>query len=211
MFPDSKIAHSFSLSRTKCNYFLNFSLPPFFKTILLIEVKKSPYFKTIFDESLNKKLQRAQIDILIRFWDEDNKRVDTRYFDSLFLDGTTATDIQEAFMSGIKKHDKNNILQISSDGPNANLTFIELMEENRETEELSPLIDIGTCGLHTVHNSLKAGIKSSRWILGKVMKAMWKLLNQSPARREKYVALAETNLFLLPYCGHRWCENEDCA
>ena len=43
------------------------------------------------------------------------------------------------------------------------------------------------------------------------MKAMWKLLNESPAQREKYVALAETNLFPLPFCGHRWYENEDCA
>ena len=42
-------------------------------------------------------------------------------------------------------------------------------------------MDIGISGLHTVHNSLKAGIKSSRWILGKVMKAVWKLLNESPA------------------------------
>ena len=33
--------------------------------------------------------------------------------------------------------------------------------DGRETEELSPLTDIGTCGLQTVHNSLKAGIKSS--------------------------------------------------
>ena len=85
------------------------------------------------------------------------------------------------------------------------------MVENRETEELSPLTDIGTCRMHTVHNNLKAGIKSFRWIVGKVMKAMWKLLNESLARGEKYVALAETNLFPLPFCGHRWCESEDCA
>ena len=96
MFPDSKIAYSFSLSRIKCNFILNFGLAPFFKTILLIEIKKSPYFTTIFDESLNKKPQRRQMDILIRFWDEDNKKVDIRYFDSLFLDGAAATDIQEA-------------------------------------------------------------------------------------------------------------------
>ena len=83
--------------------------------------------------------------------------------------------------------------------------------ENRETEELSPLTDIGTCGLHPVHNSLNAGIKSSRWNVGKVMKAMWKLLNKYAARREKYVALAEIDLFPLPFCGHRWCKNEDCA
>ena len=113
------------------------------------------------------------------------KKVDSRYFDSSFLDGATATDIQEAFMSGIKELDKNNFLQISSDGSNVNLKYLELMAENRETEELSPLTDIVTCGLHTVHNSLKAGIKSSWWIVGKVMKAMWKLLNESPDRKEK--------------------------
>ena len=99
------------------------------------------------------------MDILFRFWDEDNK-VDIGYFDSSFFDGATATNIQEAFTSGIKEHDKNNFLQIPSDGPNLNLKFLELMAENRETEELSPLTDIGTSGLHTVHNSLKAGIKS---------------------------------------------------
>ena len=72
-------------------------------------------------------------------------------------------------------------------------------------------MDIGTCGLHTVHNSLKEGIESSRWIVGKVKKAIWKLLNESPGWREKYVALAKTNLFSLPFCGHRWCGNEDCS
>ena len=41
-------------------------------------------------------------------------------------------------------------------------------------------MDIGACGLHTVHNSLKEGIESSRWIVGKVKKAIWKLLNESP-------------------------------
>ena len=112
MFLDSKIAHSFSLSRAKCNYILNFGLAPFIKTIFWIEIKKSPCPTTIFDERLNKKLQRGQMDILIRFWEED-KKVDTRYFDSLFLDGATATNIQEAFMSGIKELDKNDFLQIS--------------------------------------------------------------------------------------------------
>ena len=73
------------------------------------------------------------MDILIRFWDEDNKKVDTRYFNSSFLDGATATDIQEDFKSGIKELDKNNFLQISSDRPNIKLKFLELMAENRET------------------------------------------------------------------------------
>ena len=40
---------------------------------------------------------------------------------------------------------------------------------------------------------------------------MWKLLNESPAQREKYVALAETDFFPFPFSGYRWCENKDCA
>ena len=67
-----------------------------------------------------KNLQRREMDILIRFWDEDDKKVDTRYFDSSILDGATATNIQEAFMSEIKELDKNNFLQISSDRLNVN-------------------------------------------------------------------------------------------
>ena len=67
-----------------------------------------------------KNLQRREMDILIRLWDEDDKKVDTRYFDSSILDGATATNIQEAFMSEIKELDKNNFLQISSDRPNVN-------------------------------------------------------------------------------------------
>ena len=108
---------------------------------MLIEIKGliETYFTTIFDESLNKKSQRGQIDILIRFCDEDNKKVDTSYFDSLFLDGDTATDIHKLFMSRIKELDKNNFLQISSDGPNKNFKSLELMAGKRETEELSPL------------------------------------------------------------------------
>ena len=66
-----------------------------------------------------KNLQRREMNILIRFWDEDDKKVDTRYFDSSILDGATATNIQEAFMSEIKELDKNNFLQIS-DRPNVN-------------------------------------------------------------------------------------------
>ena len=67
-------------------------------------------------------------------------------------------------------------LQISSDEPNVNLKFLILIAESGETEVLSPLLDIETCGLHAVHNSLKLGIKSSRCIVGKIMKTMWKLI-----------------------------------
>ena len=77
-------------------------------------------------------------------------------------------------------------------------------------DEVPRLVDIGTCGLHTVHGSLKNGIKSSDWEIGKILKAVFKLLDESPARRDIFRNVTESEVFPLPYCGYRWCENECC-
>ena len=65
MFPDSEIAKKFQLSRTKCGYVINHGLAPHFKSVLIEDIQKSPFYTTLFDESLNKKLQRGQMDVLI--------------------------------------------------------------------------------------------------------------------------------------------------
>ena len=73
------------------------------------------------------------------------KKVDTRYFYSSFLDGATTTNIQEAFMSGIKELDKNNFLQISSDGSNVNLKFLELTAEELRSFHFLPTLELVDC------------------------------------------------------------------
>ena len=47
----------------------------------------------------------------------------------------------------------------------------------------------------------KLGLKILIGILGKFLNA-W---------RELFEKVTETCIYLLPYCGHRWCENEYCA
>ena len=49
------------------------------------------------------------------------------------------------------------MIQISSDVPNLNLSFFDMIKANRLTEELPNLVDLGSCGLHTVHNAFKHG------------------------------------------------------
>ena len=44
---------------------------------------------------------------------------------------------------------KEKMVQISSDCPDLNLPFLDIVYKNRTEEELSQLIHIGTCGLHT--------------------------------------------------------------
>ena len=51
MFTDSEIVKPFQLSKTKCGYIMNFGLAPFFKDLLLKEIKASDCFGVLFDES----------------------------------------------------------------------------------------------------------------------------------------------------------------
>ena len=91
------------------------------------------------------------------------------------------------------------------------MRFLEPFAEKKESEELPPLIKVGTCGLHTIHGSVKAGVNNSNWNIGKILKVAWKVLDEASARRELFEKITETCIYLLHYCGHCWCENEDCA
>ena len=74
-------------------------------------------------------------------------------------------------------------MQAGSDGPNANLLFSKLYEEKRCLNELPALLDIATCGVYTIHGSLKNAEEATKWDIGKVLKS--KILMDSPVRRER--------------------------
>ena len=211
MFPDSDIAKKMKLKKGKCGYVINYGIAPYIEQCLLDEVAISRFYALSFDESLNKKLQKGQMDILVRYWNIDKEISETRYLTSEFLGGAKADDILKKFEDGVTKKLKElvNLVQIGSDGPNVNISFLKKFKELREYNDLPSLLDIGTCGLHTVHGSMKTCDKSV-WKIGKVLKAMEGVLHDSPARRDNYEKVTETNIFPLPYCGHRWCENENC-
>ena len=59
MFPDSLIAKSFKLSKTKCTYYVVYGLAPHLKELLVQNIKLTPYYSILFDESLNHHLQDA--------------------------------------------------------------------------------------------------------------------------------------------------------
>ena len=80
------------------------------------------------------------------------------------------------------------MLQVSSDGPNVNLSFIDLLEEDRNEKELTQLVCIGTCGLHTLHNSMKHAEKLSGWNVKKLLTSLHRIFDESPSRRVDYEA-----------------------
>lgn len=88
------------------------------------------------------------------------------------------TNVQE----GTKELNLNNMLSLSMDGPAVNWKFVELLqEEHREQCGGAQLQIIGSCGLHTMHNSFKNGF--AVWQVEKVLKALHYLFHCASARR----------------------------
>ena len=106
---------------------------------------------------------------------------------------------------------QSKLVQISSDGPNVNLKFLQIIKDHQEELDHLPLIDIGTCGLHTVHGCFKTVLVASGWLIEKIAKWLWYFLKDSPARRKVYESITQTMTHPLPYCQTIWCKNEPVA
>ncbi|KAI4803093.1 hypothetical protein KUCAC02_006650 [Chaenocephalus aceratus] len=87
------------------------------------------------------------------------------------------------------------------DGPNVNFK----LKEHAELYGGAQLVLVGSCGLHTLHNAVKAGF--TMWQLERLLRAMHYLFHNVPARREDFTSLTGSSCFPLPFCGHRWVEN----
>ena len=75
------------------------------------------------------------------------------------------------------------------------------------------MLDIGTCGLHLVHNAFQHGEKASNWNVKKHLSAMSKIFHESPPRRADFEKLTSSTKadFLLPFCSTRWTKNAKVA
>ena len=67
------------------------------------------------------------------------------------------------------------------------------------------MLNIGTCGLHTVHNAFKHGAKASGWSIDKVLSSVYKIFGQSPSRRGDYEKLTR-GIYPLQFYSHKWVE-----
>ena len=69
------------------------------------------------------------------------------------------------------------------------------------------LIDVGTCSLHTIHNSFRYGVDRTNWDLSKFLSGIHTLFNDVPARRAEFEIITETDSYPLQCCAHRWVKN----
>ena len=207
MFPDSKIAKIFSLGRTKCGYYTNFGIAPYLKDTLISKVKAAPFYALSYDESLNRVFQEEQMDIHLRYFNEETQMVESRYFDSPFVKRPNSDNLHNELLNSLSVVDVGKLIQISMDGPNVNWDVLKKHSQHREEGEMTSLVQLGSCGLHIVHGALKTGMKESGWNIDKILHAMWKIFDESPARRDIYIRETTCDVFPLHFCKTRWVED----
>ena len=98
----------------------------------------------------------------------------------------SADDIHAKYNECISLLDKSKVIQISSDGSNVNLTFLNFGKESRREDPLDVLIDIGTFSLQNLHCSVQTGERGTDWHIKKPLSSMYKIVDGSPSCRADY-------------------------
>lgn len=163
----------------------------------------------LFNESLNHYLQAKQMDIHVRCW--DGPEVRTTYIGSEFLGHSTAKDVSEKRNTVLSEVDLINLVQISMDCPNVNWKVFQTLQKQVETDVGKSLINIGSCGLHILHNAFRDGCKSSGWDIEHALSSVYWLFHDSPARYKDFVTATGCDTIMLRFCKHRWVENVNVA
>ena len=203
MFDDSEIASLYSMSESKYRYLTTFGLGSHFSKLLLEKVKASPAHCILFDESLNNELQNKQLDVHVQFWSENMLRVESRYFNALFIGHGRANDILDHYSEATKNLDAARTWQVGMDAPNVNVSFHNKLVDQREKMELPNFLDLGTCGLHITHRAFQSGTKSTNWGLDTYFLNKYNLFKDSPARHEDFVNYMGTRAFPAKLRNHR--------
>ena len=56
-------------------YVVNYGLLPYFKQSVKDLIQKSPFIVALSDESLNKTSQKSEMDLHVRYWDVNEKKI----------------------------------------------------------------------------------------------------------------------------------------
>eukprot|EP00745_Piridium_sociabile_P000848 TRINITY_DN105482_c0_g1_i2.p2 TRINITY_DN105482_c0_g1~~TRINITY_DN105482_c0_g1_i2.p2 ORF type:complete len:148 (+),score=31.31 TRINITY_DN105482_c0_g1_i2:920-1363(+) len=101
----------------------------------------------------------------------------------------------------------SKLLQLSMDGPNVNKKVERLLKEDIAKQTPRKMLEIGTCGLHVMHNSFSAGCAAATWNIETFLSSAYYLFHDSPARRDDFLEICGAVQFPMKFCKHRWLEN----
>ena len=205
MFPDSKIVENFSCGKTKCSYVVCFGIAPCFKGLLTKSSSNVEHIVAFFDESFNKRSKHGQIGIIIT-----TMYVATCYYHSEFMGKSSTKDVFESFTVCLSGISKSKLLQVCSDSPNVNLSFLNLLEKDRNEKERIELNSSYWNIWSTYFATLEHCEKATGWNEKKLLSSLHRIFDESQSRTADCEALTRTISLDLPvqFCAHRWINNE---
>ena len=79
-----------------------------------------------------------------------------------------------------------NIVPVSMDGPAVNWKMYQNLQKELKNEYDHNILNIGSCGLHILHNSFKAAGAAAEWNIDVFLCNIYTLFKDSPARLQDY-------------------------
>ena len=134
----------------------------------------------------------------IRFWNDCTKLVETHCYDSQFLHRPNADELFQSLLLSSQKLDEEKVLQLAVDEPNVNWKVLEKLDNHRIENDFTKTLIIGSCSQHIIHGAFQNDAPSN-WNIDKILKAMYWMLHDSPARRDDCTRVGNTEIFPLRY------------
>lgn len=94
--------------------------------------------------------EKEQLDMYLRFWNKDSRSVKTRFYSSIMLGHTKATNLHEAINEVTFPTNQSLFAQLGMDGPSTNLKLLYDVNRDREDRGLPTLLDVRTRSLHSL-------------------------------------------------------------
>ena len=204
MFPDSDIGKGLKLGKAKAMYIATHGIAPHFKHLLKDNLNKYEVMVYSFDKSLSEITQACEIDLIIRYWNNNAQKVDVRYWGSSFFGHATHQDLLKQFNKITSELHPKKLYQISMDKPKVNTKFYWEIVTSQEQSIFRKLIDFGSCNLHIVHGSLKTELKRVVGNWKKNIERSILNLHDTPAQREDYVSITGLTKYALFFCAAQW-------
>ncbi|KAJ8665677.1 hypothetical protein QAD02_007339 [Eretmocerus hayati] len=127
------------------------------------------------------------MDMFIRAWNDMKNQAVTKYLGSAFLQHCTALDLLREFQNITQNLNYQDAVEIGMGGPNVNFKLLAEFKKtfNDSEDGTYKIFDVGSCGIHTMHNSFKTGFEASGWGVADFLQAKYYLWGENASAAQK--------------------------
>ena len=138
----------------------------------LYRIQHSCFYSVSADKSLNKNLQKGQIDQLVRICSNEKKMVVTQHFNSEFMDGAKAKKILQIFEKVINKLNSESLFEYPQMGLTLSCISLNFLLKKRNQKNFHHWYKLELVVYILYMAAWKLGLKILIGILGKFLKQL---------------------------------------